>query len=371
MAPIAPRILSLGLARFRNHQETALETKGAPFVVLAGPNGAGKTAVLEALSLFSVGRGLRAARLSEMAMAGAGGFAVTARLALEPDLPPVALATGTAAAAPERREVRVNGAPATATGLSEWLAILWVTPAMDRLFQDSPGARRRFLDRLVLALEPAHAGHAARFEAAARERMRLLTGERRAEAAWLDALEEQAARHGAALAEARARTVEALAARIAAGADAAFPEAALALEGEDWSDPVRLRAALLGARARDAAAGRATAGPQRTDLVVRLAASGLAAAHASTGEQKALLAGLLLAHAGLVAEARGKAPLLLFDEVAAHLDPGRRAALFARLAALGGQCWLTGTEAGLFASVPRPRLDVRLEAGRVLEARVA
>ncbi len=368
MAPLAPRILALGLAAFRNHRATSLAPGGAPFVVLTGPNGAGKTAVLEAVSLLSVGRGLRAARLCEMAMAGGGGFAVQAQVALEPGLPPLAVATGTQAQAPERRQLRVNGAPAAVSALSEWLSLLWITPAMDRLFVDSPGARRRFLDRLVLALEPAHAGHATRAEAAMRERMRLLGGERPADPAWLDALEEQAARHGAALAAARARTVAALAARISGAADPAFPEALLVLEGEDWSDAARLRRALREARARDAAAGRATVGPHRADLAVRLAVSGMPAARASTGEQKALLAGLMLAHAELVAEARGQAPMLLFDEVAAHLDPDRRAALFGRLAALGGQCWLTGTEAALFRGLPGPAFHVTLEGGAVAAA---
>ncbi|MFN7176653.1 MAG: DNA replication/repair protein RecF [Thermaurantiacus sp.] len=375
-APLAsrrsPRISALSLSSVRNHRETRLAPGDAAFVVLTGPNGAGKTAVLEAVSLLAPGRGLRAASLGEIARAdGGGGFAVRAALALEPELPPVMLATGTDAASPERRQLKVNGAPAALASLADWLSLLWITPAMDRLFQDSPGARRRFLDRLVLARLPAHGGHATRYEAAMRERTRLLTGDRPADPAWLDALEAQMARHGAGLARARAETAARLGERIATSADPAFPAAALALEGEDWQAEEALRAALAAARARDVAAGRATQGPHKVDLAVTLAASGVPAARASTGEQKALLAGLMLAHAALVAEERGRAPVLLFDEVAAHLDPVRLAALFARIAALGGQCWLTGTEPGLFGQLPALALRASILDGALVRAEIA
>jgi DNA replication and repair protein RecF len=372
MALLTPRLRSLSLVRVRNHRETDLSPGDLGFVILTGPNGAGKTAVLEAVSLLAPGRGLRAASLGEIAEAGGGGgFAVRGELALEPDLPPVRLATGTEAAAPERRQLKVNGAPAALASLADWLAILWITPAMDRLFQDSPGARRRFLDRLVLARLPAHGGHATRYEAAMRERTRLLTGDRPADPAWLDALEAQMARHGAEVARGRAETVAALGLRMADVTDRAFPAAGLLLEGEDWRDEPALKATLARARARDAAAGRATEGPHRVDLAVALAASGVPAARASTGEQKALLAEMMLAHAALVAEERGRAPLLLFDEVAAHLDQGRRAALFRRLAALGGQCWLTGTEPALFEGVPAPALRASVAGGRIVATETA
>lgn len=372
MASLAPRILALRITDLRNHAASELLPGDLPFVVLTGPNGAGKTAALEAVSLLAPGRGLRAGALGELARAGGpGGFAVRAELGLEPGLPPVVLATGTEPAAPERRQLRVNGAPAALASLADWLALLWITPAMDRLFQDAPGARRRFLDRLVLARMPAHAGHATRYEAAMRERTRLLTGERPADPAWLAALEAQMARHGAEVARAREDTVAALGARLAEEVDPAFPAAHVTLEGEGFADEAQLADALAASRARDAAAGRATVGPHRVDLAVRLAASGVPAARASTGEQKALLAGLMLAHAGLVAEERGRPPLLLFDEVAAHLDPGRRAALFARLAALGSQCWLTGTEPALFEGLPAPGLRATVADGGIASAEIA
>lgn len=371
MAPIAPRILALRLRQLRNHAASGLAPGESRFVVLTGPNGAGKTALLEAVSLLAPGRGLRAARLAEIARAGSdGAFAVQAELLLEPDLPPLAIATGTEAAAPERRLLRVNGAPAAIATLAEWLPLLWITPAMDRLFQESASARRRFLDRLVLARVPAHASHAARYEAAMRERSRLLDGDRPADPGWLDAVERQMASHGAELARARHATVARLGARIPAVAETGLPAARVALEGADWQDEEALRRALAAARGRDAAAGRATVGPHRTDLAVALAGTGVPAAHASTGEQKALLAGLMLAHAALVAEERGRVPVLLFDEVAAHLDPERRAALFARLAALGGQCWLTGTEPALFDRLPAPALMASVEDGRIREVRI-
>ena len=342
----------LVLTDFRNHAALTL-APGAGFVVLTGANGAGKTNVLEAVSLLAPGRGLRRAPLSQMARdGGAGGFGIAA------DLPGgVTLATGTLAGAPERRVVRVNGAPAPAAALGERVAVLWLTPAMDRLFTDAAADRRRFLDRLTLALAPAHAQHTARYEAAMRERNRLLA-EGGADPAWLTALEARMAEHGAAVAEARAETVTALSDVLGAQPAGAFARAAIALEG--WrGDAPALAEALRTGRARDAAAGRALAGPHRADLVVRHVDKDRSAALASTGEQKALLLAIVLAHAELVAARRGAAPLLLLDEVAAHLDPARRAALFARLAPVG-QVWLTGTEPALFADVPGDAARVSL-----------
>jgi DNA replication and repair protein RecF len=259
----------------------------------------------------------------------------------------VDIGTGTTPTAPERRQVRINGAPASATSLSEWLSVLWLTPAMDRLFTESPGGRRRFLDRLVLALHPGHAVHAARYEAAMRARNKLLAEERR-DAEWLTALEARMAEHGAALAEARASTVAALGERLDAAPEGPFARAGLALEG--WTGGELIRD-LASGRARDAAAGRTLAGPHRTDLAVTHLGKHQPAALCSTGEQKALLLGLVLAHADLVAQRTGRRPILLLDEVAAHLDPSRRAALFDRLAIAGGQAWLTGTERSLFEGI--------------------
>ena len=337
----------LALKDFRNHAD-ALIMPGPGFVILTGENGAGKTNILEAVSLLTPGRGLRGATLSDMARSGGpGGFAIGARLGADVDL-----GTGTLAAAPERRQVRINGADASANKLSEWLSVLWLTPAMDRLFQESAGGRRRFLDRLVLAREPGHAAHSARYEAATRARNKLLAEPDSADPAWLAALEAGMAEHGAAIAEARARTIGALGARLALQPKGPFARAGLALTG--WAPaPDDAQAALVAElrawRGRDAAAGRALAGPHRSDLTVTHLDKAMPAERCSTGEQKALLLGIILAHADLIAEARGARPILLLDEVAAHLDPARRAALFSRLQAAGGQNWMTGTEPALFA----------------------
>jgi DNA replication and repair protein RecF len=332
----------LVLTDFRNHAALSL-APGPGFVILTGENGAGKTNVLEAVSLLAPGRGLRRAALSQMArQGGPGGFGVAAGLG-----DGVEIATGTQPGQPERRVLRIQGAPAAATALAEWLTVLWLTPAMDRLFVETAGGRRRFLDRLTLALHPAHAHHAGRYEAAMRARNRLLVEATPPDPAWLQALEAQLAEHGAAIDAARRDVVALLAARLDAQAPGPFARAALALDG--WGgDADQLATELRQSRSRDAAAGRALAGPHRTDLAVTHADKAQPAALASTGEQKALLLGIVLAHAELIADRTGRAPVLLLDEVAAHLDPVRRAALFDRLAR-HGQVWMTGTEAALFA----------------------
>lgn len=341
----------LVLTDFRNHD--ALTLAPAPgFVVLTGSNGAGKTNVLEAVSLLGPGKGLRGAALSDIARSdGAGGFGVAATLA-----DGVAVATGAIASAPERRVVRVNGSAATAASLAERLAILWLTPAMDRLFVESAGGRRRFLDRLTLALAPAHARHASRYEAAMRDRNRLLA-QPRPDPEWLAALEAQMALHGAAMDAGRRVAVETLDAALAAAPACDLPRAGLALVGWGGGGD-RLAATLAAGRARDAAAGRALEGPHRVDLAVTHLDKRRPAAMASTGEQKALLLGIVLTHAELVADRRGLPPILLLDEVAAHLDPARRAALFGRLDGIG-QVWMTGTEPALFGDVP-DRVRVRI-----------
>ena len=334
-------ITRLSLTDFRSYASASIEP-GPGFVLLTGENGAGKTNVLEAVSLLTPGRGLRGAPLSEVASNdGEGGFSVASRLG-DTDV-----GTGTLPAAPERRQVRINGAAAAVNTLGEWLSVLWVTPAMDRLFTDSAGARRRFLDRLVLALEPGHAHHSARYEAAMRARNKLLAEPDGADPAWLGALEAGMAEHGSAVSAARSRTVAALEEKLAATPGDAFARASIALEGWGEGD---LASELRSSRGRDAAAGRATVGPQRQDLEVTHPAKAMPAARSSTGEQKALLLGLILAHAELVAERRGAHPILLLDEVAAHLDPKRRAALFGRLAGRG-QIWMTATEPGLFDGI--------------------
>lgn len=353
----------LTLTDYRNHPALALRP-GAGFVVLTGENGAGKTNVLEAVSLLAPGRGLRRAALSQIARTdGPGGFGVAAMLG-GPISGGVAggveIATGTRADAPERRLLRIQGAAAASTVLAEWLSVLWLTPAMDRLFVDSAGGRRRFLDRLVLALRPGHAHHAQRYDAAMRARNRLLTDLRTADLAWLTALEAQLAEHGAAIDSSRHETIALLSDRLAAAPPGPFARASIAIDG--WTgDRTRLTDELRQGRARDAAAARTLAGPHRSDLAVVHLDKAQPAALASTGEQKALLLGIVLAHADLVAERTGSAPVLLLDEVAAHLDPVRRAALFERLAA-GGQTWMTGTEDALFAGIGTDATRIRLGA---------
>ena len=343
----------LTLTDFRSYATAAL-APGPGFVVLTGDNGAGKTNILEAVSLLAPGRGLRGSTLGEMARkGGAGGFSVSANLSPSPLREGlgeglVYLGTGTLAATPERRIVRINSATASATALSEWLSIVWLTPAQDRLFSESAGDRRRFLDRLVLALNPGHAHHATRYEAAMRQRNRLLA-EDRTDPDWLAALELAMGEHGQAIAESRTALVTALAARIAAEPDSVFARAGLSLTGWDGGDLPR---DLAQSRPRDAAAGRTLIGPHRQDLAVTHLSKAQPAAQSSTGEQKALLLGIILAHADLVAEAVERRPILLLDEVAAHLDPSRRAALFERLDSGGGQVWLTGTEPALFTETP-------------------
>ena len=333
----------LVLTDVRNHHALTL-APAAGFVILTGPNGAGKTNVLEAVSLLTPGRGLRRAPLSEVARHdGPGGFGIAATLADGTEL-----ATGTLATAPERRVVRVNAAAASAGALAERIAVLWLTPAMDRLFTDTASERRRFLDRLTLAFEPRHARHTSRYDAAMRDRNRLLA-EGQADGDWLSALEAQMAEHGAALADARARTVSALHAALSRHPRGDIAHPSVSLDG--WAGGAgELAEALRHGRARDAAAGRTLIGPHRGDLIVRHCDKDQPAALASTGEQKAMLLAIVLAHAELVVEHTGRAPGLLLDEVAAHLDPARRAALFERLDTLG-QVWMTGTEPALFDAI--------------------
>lgn len=351
----------LSLSDFRSYHDAVL-SPGKSFVILTGENGAGKTNVLEAVSLLTPGRGLRRASLSEMACSeGPGGFGVSARLN------DIEIGTGTTPTAPERRQVRINGATASANALSEWLSVLWLTPAMDRLFSESASGRRQFFDRLVLALEPGHASDSSRYEAAMRARNKLLAEPDNADPSWLAALEAGMAEHGASIAEARERTLSQLSERLALQPEGPFARAGLALARWRPSPDAEamLKRELRDGRGRDAAAGRALVGPHRTDLLVTHLGKSQPADRCSTGEQKALLLSIVLAHADLVSERAGRRPILLLDEVAAHLDPSRRAALFERLADGGGQVWMTGTERSLFSNVPGEATWYQVKDGSV------
>jgi DNA replication and repair protein RecF len=370
----APFLSTLRLTDFRNYGRLVLGL-GPGAVVLVGDNGAGKTNLLEAVSFLSPGRGFRRAANEAVARRGsAGAWAVAATLAGADG--ETAIGTGLSEGDLGRaRRVRVDGQDATAETLSRLLCVLWLTPAMDGLFTGPPGDRRRFLDRLVLAVDAGHAARVAAYERAMTERNRLL--EQGGEARWLDAVETQLAETGVAVAAARREVVGCLE-RLAAAADGAdFPVAVLALAGEIDDDLAArpatavedgLRAALRAGRARDRAAGRTLDGPHRSDLLVSHREKAMPAALSSTGEQKALLIGLVLAHAELVAALTGRTPLLLLDEVAAHLDARRRGGLFARLARLGAQTFMTGTDTALFDLVAAPAQRFTVAAGTVVPA---
>jgi DNA replication and repair protein RecF len=350
-------VTRLVLTDFRNYHEAKL-TLGTGPVVLSGPNGAGKTNLLEALSFLAPGRGLRGAKWTEIDRRpdpGDSGWAVAAVVATRNGA--VRVGTGRDPTASERRVVRIDGEPVRGqAALGERLSVLWLTPSMDRLFLDGPSGRRRFLDRLVLGLDPAHASRVSAYEQALRERSHLLR-DGPADPAWLAALEEVMAEQGVAVAAGRREIVQRLD-RVCAEARGPFPRARLTLVGgvESWLEDVpalaaeaRFAAALAANRRSDGQTGGAAIGPHRSDLAVSLAEKGIAAEFASTGEQKALLIAILLAHAALQQATRGEPPLLLLDEIAAHLDATRRAALFEALVRLDSQAWLTGTDAALFA----------------------
>ncbi|MFC0588353.1 DNA replication/repair protein RecF [Novosphingobium aquiterrae] len=348
----------LALTAFRNHRATRFDAT-AQFNLLIGENGAGKTNVLEALSLLSPGRGLRRAALAEMAgQHGDGSFAISAALGEA-----VQLGTGIRPDRPGRRIVQANGADIAAVQLGEWLSIGWLTPAMDRLFAEGAGARRRFVDRLVLALEPGHARQAARLDNALRERNRLLAEPAEPDPRWLEAIEGQLAEAGAAVAQARARLIERLSAALSALPDAPFARPHLAYQPGGPLEAAALAAALGEGRRRDRAAQRTLTGPHRDELAVTMAGKDQPAAECSTGEQKAMLIAITLAHAGLVEGARPS--LLLLDEVAAHLDPLRRTALFDRLREGAAQVWLTGTELAPFEAIAGEAAVWRVSEGTV------
>jgi DNA replication and repair protein RecF len=355
--PAKLAVTRLHLTNFRSYAGAELVTSGAP-VVLAGPNGAGKTNILDAISLLSPGRGLRGAKLGEHVRKGPAVqtdalWAVAATVARADTAYEIGTGLTLGPNGGERRHVRLNGVEAkNSADLGDIVQMIWLTPAMDRLFIESAGGRRRFLDRLVLGFDAGHARAATRYETAMRERARLLKYGPR-DPAWLDGLENEMAEAGVAMAAARAATVERLNRALAErGVAGAFPSASLALTGETYDSEDALRGALAGARIRDAEAGRTTVGPHVTDLAARHTAKRADARDCSTGEQKALLISIMLADARELSRAReGLAPLLLLDEIAAHLDTVRRAALFEEIADLGAQAWMTGTDLSLFDTV--------------------
>ncbi len=353
-------LAKITLQTFRNHAASELgET--AHFNLLVGENGAGKTNVLEALSLLSPGRGLRRAALPDLAKSGStSGFAIGASL-IEQGQTSARIGTYIDPERPTRRLVRINGADASATALSEWHAVAWLTPAMDGLFTDSAGARRRYMDRMALAIEPAHAKAVNQLEVALRERNRLL--EDHSDARWLDAIEAQAAQHGTVVAAARSRLVAMLADELSALPPEPFARPILTYRPGGPTSAEELLAAFARARPRDRAAGRALTGPHRDELEVVMSGSGQPAAQCSTGEQKAMLIAITLAH-GVLASS-GRPSVLLLDEVAAHLDPVRRAALFDRLRAGKAQVWMTGTELAPFAEIEAEAAIWRVSGGAV------
>jgi DNA replication and repair protein RecF len=370
------RIRRLALSNFRNYRAASIEVE-ASLVVLTGENGAGKTNLIEAISLLAPGRGLRRATFEEVAFVeGDGSWAVSAEI--EGMLGLATLGTGVepplAEAAARTRLCRIDREPVgSAAAFADHLRVVWLTPAMDQLFAGPGSERRRFLDRLVLAVDAEHSGRVAAHERALRSRNRLLE-EPRPDPHWLDAIEHETAELAVAVAAGRAETVRRLQGTLASRKDDAFPSADIALDG--WMERLlphhpaveieeRYRTILRDNRARDAAAGRTLDGPHLTDLAVIYPPKGIPAADASTGEQKALLIGLVLAHAGLITEMTSFAPVLLLDEVVAHLDPGRRSALYDALGRLGAQVWMTGADPAAFADVA-PRAEMlTVSPGRV------
>ena len=371
----AARIRRLTLTNFRSYHAAQIEV-GAELVVITGPNGAGKTNLIEGISFLAPGRGLRRATLEDVAFAeGDGSWAVAADV--EGALGLATLGTGIEAPAAEEtllRKCRIDREPvSSATAFADHLRVVWLVPAMDQLFSGPASERRRFLDRLALAVDAEHMSRVNALERALRSRNRLLE-EPRPDAHWLDAIEHETAELAVAVTALRVETVRRLQAVLAARQTSAFPAAEIALEG--WMEKLvprhpavevedRYRAVLHDNRARDAAAGRTLDGAHLTDLAVVYAPKGIPAADASTGEQKALLIGLVLTHAGLIAEMSGSAPVLLLDEVIAHLDPGRRGALYAELAKLGAQAWLTGADAAAFAEIDASAEVFEVSPGQV------
>jgi DNA replication and repair protein RecF len=357
---LRPAVTRLVLTDFRNYAGLRLELDARP-VVLTGLNGAGKTNLLEAVSMLAPGRGLRRARLAEMdrRVAAEPGRPWAVAATVETPLGAVQIGTGrdAASASGERRVVRIDGAKAAQAELAGYVPLVWLTPQMDRLFLEGSGGRRRFLDRLVLGFDTGHAARLGAYDKAMHERAQLLAAGG-ADAGWLAALEERMAADAVAIEAARRDMVARLDG--ACGAETVFPRAMLTLSGEvcalleampALAAEEELRRRFVAARGRDGESGTTTLGAHRTDWIVRHGTSGMPASSCSTGEQKALLIAIVLAHARLKRAVSGAPPILLLDEVAAHLDRTRRAAIYATLLALEAQVWLTGTDPQLFSDL--------------------
>lgn len=372
----AAAIQRLSLSNFRSYHAASLDVS-VRLVVLTGPNGAGKTNLIEAISFLVPGRGLRRATLEEVAFSeGDGAWAVSAEI--EGMLGLATLGTGIEPPkgdeTPRTRLCRIDREPVgSAAAFADHLRVIWLTPAMDQLFVGPASERRRFLDRLVLAVDAEHTGRVNALERALRSRNRLLE-EQRPDTHWLDAVEHETAELAVAVAALRAETVTRLQAALAVRKDDAFPSAEIALDG--WMEKMlpdhpaveiedRYRTILKDNRARDAAAGRTLDGPHLTDLQVTFAPKGIPAADASTGEQKAALIGLVLAHSTLLVEMMGYAPVLLLDEVVAHLDPARRVALYDALEKLDAQVWMTGADPVAFADIAGRAAVFTVSGGKV------
>ena len=364
----------LNLHNFRNYRTASLEA-GAGTIALVGPNGAGKTNLIEAISFLMPGPGLRRATLNEIAFnEGDGSWAVAAEV--EGAFGLATLGTGIEPppedGATTARQCRIDREPvSSAAAFADHLRVIWLTPAMDSLFTGAPSERRRFLDRLALAVDAGHSSRVNALERSLRSRNRLLE-KARADTHWLDAVEHETAELAVAVASLRVETVRRLAAVLAKRNNSPFPPVAIAIDG--WLEDLipihpasdveqRYRAVLRDNRGRDAAAGRTLDGPHLSDLKVVYAAKDIPAADASTGEQKALLIGLVLAHARLLSEMIGAAPVLLLDEVLAHLDPTRRLALHRELAELGAQTWMTGADPALFREIESPAALIEVKSG--------
>ena len=370
-------ITSLTLTDFRSYASASLPIPAGP-MVLHGPNGAGKTNLLEALSLFTPGKGLRAATAQEMGRrepSEVGGRAWAVALTLDQDGDEARLGTGVQVAGAGRRMVRIDGETAQPGRLLDYLRPVWATPEQDRLFSDARAERLKFFDRLVFAADPGHAAAVAGYEKALRERLRLLIDGaegREADPLWLDALEVRLGEAGARAAAARARALVVLQSAIDARAERPFPQADLALVGEterlaqggadEEALAASIREGMARARTRDGAAGRSLFGPHRADLTALHREKNRPAAEGSSGEQKALVLNLILAQVGRLA-AGASQPILLLDEAPAHLDANRRAALFDEITALGLQAFMTGTEAALFEPLVGRAAFVRVEGG--------